>query len=442
MAQLYPFSDLIGAETTPPHRMAKANGIRVTDVDGHEFIDAVSALWCCPLGLTNHRLADRAAAQMTSLGYYHSFLGRTHTPSEDLAARLVQKLPAGLNHVLFGTAGSEAVDTAAKIVSYYQNARGKTDKKRIIAREAAYHGSGSMSAALTAMSATHDGFDVPDERVLRTGRPHYLLDALPGESEVAFSKRRAAELDALIRAHGADTIGAFIGEPAIGSGGVYLPPDGYWAEVQNVLARHDILLIADEIITGFGRTGEWFACETYGIEPDMMTMAKQLTGGLFPLSAVAMTDEVRDTVARQAQELEVFGHGVTYGGHPVGAAIAMECLDIYEEMGLPQHVKRLGQIMSTRLEAIRQFPGVLDVRCEGMLAGVEFDTTTPGGADLCRRVSDAAQARGVFFRVISDVLAIAPPYICTDAEIDQIMDVMADSILSVAEAHAPVAQHG
>lgn len=434
MSQLYPFTDLIAAEATPPHRMAKANGIRVTDVDGIEFIDAVSALWCCPLGLTNDRLAARASQQMKTLGYYHSFLGRTHSPSEDLAARLVEKLPEGLNHVLFGTAGSEAVDTAVKIVRYYQNARGETDKKRIIARDAAYHGSGTMSAALTAMPATHDGFDVPDDKVLRTGRPHYLLDAEPGETEIAFSKRRAAELEAMIQREGADTIGAFIGEPAIGAGGVILPPEGYWAEVQEVLARHDILLIADEIITGFGRTGEWFACETYGIEPDLMTMAKQLTGGLFPLSAVAMTDAVRNTIAALAGQLEVFGHGVTYGGHPVGAAIAMECLDIYDEMDLPAHVKRLGAIMRARLEGIRQLPGVRDVRCDGMLAGVEFGSAT----GHCQRVAAEAQARGVFFRVIGDVLAIAPPYICTDSEIQHIMDVMSDSILAVA-ATEPVA---
>ncbi|WP_299608826.1 aminotransferase class III-fold pyridoxal phosphate-dependent enzyme [uncultured Tateyamaria sp.] len=434
MSQLYPFTDLIGAEIHPPHRMAQADGIRVTDVDGNTFIDAVSALWCCPLGLTNDRLAARAAEQMNSLGYYHSFLGRTHSPSEELAARLVEKLPGGLAHVLFGTAGSEAVDTAIKIVRYFQNARGKTNKKRIISRDAAYHGSGTMSAALTAMAATHDGFDVPDDMVLRTGRPHYLLDAEPGESEVAFSKRRAAELDALIRREGADTVGAFIGEPAMGAGGVIMPPDGYWAEVQNVLARHDILLIADEIITGFGRTGEWFGCETYGIEPDMMTMAKQLTGGLFPLSAVAMTDEVRNTVAGLAQTYEVFGHGVTYGGHPVGAAVAMECLDIYEEMDLPIHVKRLSGMMQTRLEGIRQFPGVADVRCRGMLACVEFEA----GSGHCQQVAAETQARGVFFRVIGDVLAIAPPYICTDAELTQIMHVLADSVLAVTGA----APHG
>ncbi|MEL6466794.1 MAG: aminotransferase class III-fold pyridoxal phosphate-dependent enzyme [Pseudomonadota bacterium] len=442
MAQLYPFTDLIGAETVPPHRMASANGIRVSDADGIEYIDAVSALWCCPLGLTNERIAERAAAQMKALGYYHSFLGRTHSPAEDLAARLVQKLPHGLNHVLFGTAGSEAVDTAVKISNYYQNARGKTDKKRVIAREAAYHGSGSMSAALTAMSATHDGFDVPDDMVLRTGRPHYLRDAHPGESEVDFSKRRAAELNALILREGADTIGAFIGEPAIGSGGVILPPDGYWAEIQEVLARHDVLLIADEIITGFGRTGEWFACETYGIEPDMMTMAKQLTGGLFPLSAVAMTDDVRDTVAKLAETYEVFGHGVTYGGHPVGAAIAMECLDIYEEMDLPAHVRRLGALISTWLESLSQLPGVLDVRIDGMLAAVEFDTIHADGINLCRRVSHAAEARRVFFRVIGDVLAIAPPYVCTEAEIHHIMSVLADSIVDATGAPASELRHG
>lgn len=436
MAQLYPFTDLLAADRTPPHRMVSADGIRVTDAEGAAYIDAVSALWCCPLGMTNDRLAARAAHQMRSMGYYHSFLGRTHAPSETLAARLAARLPGGLNHILFGTAGSEAVDTAVKIMHYYQNARGKADKKRIVAREAAYHGSGTMSAALTASRSTHDGFDVPDDMVLRTGRPHYMLDAEPGESEVAFSRRRAAELDEMIRREGADSIGAFIGEPAIGSGGVILPPDGYWAAIQEVLARHDVLLIADEIITGFGRTGQWFACETYGIEPDMMTLAKQLTGGLFPMSAVAMTDEIRGHVARLAGEHGVFGHGVTYGGHPVGAAVAMECLDIYEEMDLPAHVNRLGGIVAGRLAAIHNAPGVRDVRSVGLLAAVEF---APGDG-LCRAVADAAQARGVLFRVIGDVLAIAPPYICTDDEIGQIMDVLAESIHAVAAE--PAAAHG
>ena len=209
------------------------------------------------------------------------------------------------------------------------------------------------------------GFDLPLTSVLRTGRPHYIRDAEPGESEIEFSKRRARELDALIRKEGTDTIAAFIGEPAMGAGGVILPPEGYWSEIQEVLKKHDILLIADEIICGFGRTGEWFACETYGIDPDLMTLAKQLTASVFPMSAVAMSREVRDQISTLAHDYGTFGHGVTYGGHPVGAAIALECLNIYEEMDLPTHVKGLGSHLIKRLEKLKNHPGVLDVRCNG-----------------------------------------------------------------------------
>jgi adenosylmethionine-8-amino-7-oxononanoate aminotransferase len=428
MSQLLPFTDPVKADTEPPKRIVSGEGIRVTDDAGKTYIDAVSGLWCASLGFTPERLTRAMAKQMEALAYYHSFMGRTPGVADELARRLVARLPGRLCHVFFGTSGSEAVETQVKFVRYYQNARGRTDKKRIIAREGAYHGSGQMSAALTGLSYCHDGFDLPLEAVLRTGRPHYLRDAEPGESEIVFSKRRARELDTLIRREGADTIGAFIGEPAMGSGGVILPPDGYWAEIQNVLARHDILLIADEIICGFGRTGEWFACETYGIEPDMMTLAKQMTAAVFPMSAVAMTGEVRDTIARMAHEKEILGHGVTYGGHPVGAAVALECLDIYEEMDLPAHVRRLGARIVARLRELIGRPGVMDVRCQGMLAAVEFESEGVHGPGLARRVGLEAERRGVFFRIIDDVLAIAPPYICTEAEIDEIMDVMSASI--------------
>ena len=422
MSQLFPFTDPVHAEAHPPRRFVSGDGIRVTDDRGQTCIDAVSALWCASLGFNPSRLTRAAARQMETLAYYHNFMGRTPAITDQLAARLVDRLPGDLAHVFFGTSGSEAVETAAKFARYYQNARGKTDKKRFIARDGAYHGSGQMSAALTGMAYCHDGFDVPTEAVLRTGRPHYLRDADPGESEIAFSRRRARELDTLIRAADPGTIAAFIGEPAMGAGGVILPPEGYWAEVQEVLARHDILLIADEIICGFGRTGRWFACETYGIAPDMMTLAKQMTAAVFPLSAVAMTGHVRDTIAGLAHDLGTFGHGVTYGAHPVGAAVALECLDIYAEMDLPGLVTRLGARIAAHLPGIAARPGVIGTRSVGLLAGVEF-------ADgLARPVGEEAERRGVLFRIIGDVLAIAPPYICTEADIDQIMQVMAASI--------------
>lgn len=422
MAQLYPFNDPLTVESEPPVRFERGDGIRVFDAQGNGYIDAVSALWCSNLGFSPQRLTRAVTGQMERLAYYHSFMGRTPAVTDLLAQRLVARLP-GMARVFFGTSGSEAVETAAKFVRYYWSAKGKPERQRIIAREGAYHGSGQMSAALTGLGYCHDGFELPLSSVPRAGRPHYLRDAEPGESEAAFSRRRARELDDLIQREDPGTIGAFIGEPAMGAGGVILPPDGYWDAVQDVLAKHGILLIADEIISGFGRTGEWFACETYGIRPQMMTLAKQMTASVFPMSAVAMTAEVYETMKSLAHEKGILGHGVTYGGHPVGAAVALECLDIYEEMDLPALVGRLGAEIETGFAPLRDRPEVLECRRVGMLAAVEFATEAQA-----RAVGEAAIRRGVFFRIIGPVVAIAPPYICTEDDITGIMAVLADAV--------------
>lgn len=434
MAQLYPFNDPVVVETEQPLLIDRGDGIRVRDTDGRSYIDAVSALWCASLGFTPSRLTRVMAEQMGQLAYYHSFLGRAPALTDQLAARLVARMP-GMARVFFGTSGSEAVETAAKIVRYYWAARGQGERQRIIARDGAYHGSGQVSAALTGMGYCHTGFSLPLSSVLRTGRPHYKRDAEPGETELAFSKRRARELDALITQEDAGTIAAFIGEPAMGAGGVILPPDGYWSAVQEVLAKHGILLIADEIICGFGRTGQWFGCETWGIYPDLMTVAKQMTASVFPMSAVAMRAEIYEGLKPLAHEVGTFGHGVTYGGHPVGAAVALECLDIYEEMGLPAHVARLGARIAAGLAPLATAPGVLDVRCQGMLAALECETDQQAQA-----IGAAAVARGVFFRIIGPVVAIAPPYICTEADIDQIMGVLAQAVAVSFAVPADAAQ--
>lgn len=423
MAQLYPFNDPVVTDETSPLQIESGDGIRVRDINGRSYIDAVSALWCASLGFTPDRLTRVMTEQMVRLAYYHSFLGRAPALTDQLAARLVARMP-GMARVIFGTSGSEAVETAAKIVRYYWAANGQADRQRIIARDGAYHGSGQVSAALTGLGYCHTGFSLPLSSVVRTGRPHHRRDADPGESEAAFSKRRARELDALIQAEDAGTIGAFIGEPAMGAGGVILPPDGYWDAVQNVLAKHGILLIADEIICGFGRTGQWFGSETWGLRPDLMTVAKQMTASVFPMSAVAMRAEIYEGLKPLAHEVGTFGHGVTYGGHPVGAAVALECLEIYEGMDLPAHVARLGARIAAGLAPLATAPGVLDVRCHGMLAALECDTDAQAQA-----IGAAAVARGVFFRIIGPVVAIAPPYICTEAEIDQIMGVLAESLV-------------
>lgn len=432
MAQFFPFTDPKVAEKTPPKTMVAGRGCYITDADGTEYFDAVAGLWCASLGFSEQRLIAAATAQMRRLPYYHSFMGRTAEPTERLAAKLVELLPEGLSRVFFGCSGSEAVDTAVKVMRFYQNARGKPTKKRIIAREGAYHGSGLASGGLTGMSYCHDGFDLPDPFVLRTGRPHFYADAEIGETEIAFSKRRARELDQQIRTAEPATIGAFIGEPVMGSGGVIPPPEGYWQEIQNVLAQHDILLIADEIITGFGRTGEWFACQTYGIRPDLLTMAKQLSGAYFPISALAVSDAVYQTVASRAHELGTFGHGYTYGGHPVGAAIALEALRIYEEMDVITRVKALSARLRSRLAVVAGLASVGNVRIIGLMAGIELRGYPHDAGAHGRAVGAEAERRGVLFRVIGDILAISPPLIIEEAEIDHLVDVLHDSIVAVA----------
>ena len=430
MAQIYPFTNPQFADNQRPTQFVDGDGCYVTDANGNRYFDAVSGLWSASLGFNPSRLADAAGKQMTKLAFYHSFMGRTCEVTDRLAARLVEKLPDCLDHIFFGTSGSEAVDTAVKFAGYYQNALGRHGKSRIIARERGYHGSGIASAALSGLTYCHEGFDVPLDAVVRTGCPNFLHFAEPGESESRFSKRMAVELDELIRAEGPETIAAFIGEPAMGSGGVIIPPDGYWPEVQNVLARHDILLIADEIITGFGRTGSWFGCETFQIEPDMITLAKQLTASVFPMSAVAVRTEVYETMSGFANDLGVFGHGFTYGGHPVGAAIALEALAIYEEMNLPVFVKDMGERFALGLRGLARLPGVRDVRSVGLMGALEFEADD--GAARCQAVLDRAKREGMLFRKIDDVLAICPPYIGTEDDIDRVIEVLRVSVNATA----------
>lgn len=425
---IYPFTD--PRSTLESLEIVSGEGCYVTDSKGKRYLDAVAGLWCASLGFSEQRLVEAAHQQMQTLPFYHSFMGRGSDATNRLARKLAEKLPGDLNQVFFACSGSEVVDTAVKFSCFYQNARGKPNKKRIVAREGAYHGSGIASAGLTAMTYCHDGFDLPTAGVLRTGRPHFHADARPGENEIAFSKRRAVELDALIRQHGSDTISAFIAEPVIGSGGAIPPPEGYWTEIQEVLERHDVLLIADEIITGFGRTGRWFACERYDIHPAMMTMAKQLSGAYFPISALAIADSVYDTIANQAHAFGTLGHGFTYSGHPVGAAVAYRAIEIYEEMDLESHVGGLSSILADALGEIASLEVVADVRQVGLMAGVELAGNDDEACALAQLTNELAMDAGVLFRVIDRTLAISPPLVISADQLLSIVDTLHRSIVA------------
>jgi adenosylmethionine-8-amino-7-oxononanoate aminotransferase len=423
MGQLYPFTDPLSGQA--PRVIVSGEGCWVTDEAGNRFLDAVAGLWCVALGWSDEELVEAAADQMRRLPFYHSFKGRASEPTERLAATLVPMLPGDLSHVFFGTSGSDAVETAVKVAQFYQNARGKPRKKRIVARHGAYHGSGGVSFGLTGMSYVHGGFDRPEGAVIRCGRPHHYAEARPNESEGQFARRLADELDATLRAEDPDTVCAMIGEPIMGAGGVIIPPEGYWGAVQEVLRAHDVLLIADEVITGFGRTGRMFGCETYGIRPDMMTMAKQLTSAYAPLSATAVSREIHEVVGESAHGMGIFGHGFTYGGHPVSCAVALKAIEIYERMDLPAHVTRLGAHLASRLDGLRGRPGVGHVRSQGLIGAVEV---TPG---LAARAGMEAEARGVFFRIVDDSLCFSPPLVVTEEEIDHFVAVLGDSVAAV-----------
>jgi 4-aminobutyrate--pyruvate transaminase len=442
---LHPYTNARKNENEGSLILDRGEGVYVIDEDGNRYLEAMAGLWCTGLGFSEKRLVDAAMKQMSKLPYYHSFAQKTATPVVDLAEKIVQMTPPQLTKVFFAGSGSEANDTAVKMVWYYNNARGRPEKKKIISRLKGYHGVTIAAASLTGMPYVQNDFDVPIPNILHTGAPHHYRFAEKGESEEAFAERLARELEELIRKEGPETVAAFIGEPLQGAGGVLIPPKGYWAKVQAVLKKYDVLLIADEVITGFGRTGNMFGCETFGIKPDMMTVAKQLSSAYMPISAVLVSDEIYQAIADNSDKLGSFGHGYTYSAHPVAAAVALETLKIYEERKIVEHVRAVAPRLQDGLRRFAKHPLVGEVRGIGLIAAVElvadkaskapFDPVGKVGAFFAAR----AQAHGVIFRNLGDTIACCPPMIISEAEIDA---VLAAFETALSETAAWVAQEG
>ena len=418
-----------------PMVISHGDGIRISDTAGRTYIEGVSGLWCVGLGFSERRLADAAYRQMTTLPYYHNFAGRTPDTTTRLAQRLAKLAPAGLSRVMFATSGSEANDTAVKLAWYYHNALGKPLKKKIIARRFGYHGVTVVSGSMTSLSSINGGFDLPLERFIHTECPHLLRFGLPGESEEQFATRLAAALDEQIMAEGPETVAAFIAEPIMGVGGVIVPPRSYFPKIQAVLRKHDVLLIADEVICGFGRTGEMFGSQYVGMHPDLMTLGKQLTSAYFPLSALLVNEKIFDVISAESGRRGTFGHGYTYSGHPVGAAVALEVLDIYAERNLLEHIRSVGAVMQGRLRALEAHPLVAEVRGAGMIAAIQlvaqknplrfFDAS----ATAARRMVAHAQQQGLILRALqNDAIAVAPPLIATADDIHRIVDIIETSL--------------
>jgi len=431
---LHPFTQLkefASGKIGDPTIVTGGKGIRIEDALGHSYIDAFAGLYCVNIGCGRTEVAEAIARQAYKLAYYHTYAAHTTEELATLSDRLVRMAPGKPSKVFFGLSGSDANETQAKLVWYYNNLRGQPKKKKIISRERGYHGCSVISGSMTGMSFYHDHMDLPFPGILRTGTPHHYWGAEPGETEEAFSRRRAAELEELIVREGAETIGAFIAEPILGTGGITPPPAGYWHEIQAVLRRYDVLLIADEVICGFGRTGAVFGSNLYGMEPDLVTVAKGLTSGYVPLSAAIVGEKVYDVMEEAADRVGAFSHGYTYSGHPIAAAAANAVLDIVESERLSDRARIVGSHFQRRLkQRFAQLEIVGEVRGVGLLGAVEFvaDRQTKRRVDaelkVGARISKAARDLGLIARAMphGDILGFAPPLVVSEGEIDVIVD--------------------
>jgi L-2,4-diaminobutyrate transaminase len=414
---------------TPCRIMREGEGVHVTDRDGRESLDAFAGLYCVNVGYGRQEIADAVHMQMRELAYYHSYVGHSSEPVIELSRRIIEKAPDGMRRVYYGLSGSDANETQIKLVWYYNNVRGLPDKKTIISRERGYHGSGLMTGSLTGLPLFHKAFDLPFPQVRHTLCPHYWKYAEDGESELDFSRRCAAELERLILAEGPDTLAAFIGEPAMGTGGLIPAPEGYWAEIQKVLRKYDILLIADEVVTGFGRLGAWFGSQHYDMQPDLVTVAKGLTSAYLPLSGVIVGDKVWQVLEQGSDRFGAIGHGWTYSAHPSCVAAALANLDIIEREDLLANVREVGPYMLGALrDAVGNHPNVGEVRGVGMLAAVEVveDKAAKRFFEPQGRIGAAVAAacleRGMIARAMphGDILGFAPPLTLSRAEADRI----------------------
>lgn len=427
---LHPYTDLVTHQETGPVVIARGQGVRVWDEDGKEYIESVAGLWCAALGFDNERLAKAAYDQMRKLPFYHAFTAKSHEPLIELSEMLIQRAPVPMSRVIFANSGSEANDTAIKMVWYFNNALGRPEKKKIIGRQKGYHGITLAAASLTGLPVNHRSFDVPLPGFIHTITPHFYHGAQEGETEEAFATRCAAELEALIVAEGPDTVAAMFAEPIMGAGGVIIPPKGYFEKIQAVLKRYDVLLVADEVICGFGRTGNYWGSQTLGMQPDILTCAKALSASFLPISATMVNDRVFQALASESHKIGTFGHGYTYSGHPVPAAVAIETLKIYDEINIVEHVRTVGPHMQAELR--RRFADhelVGEVRGTGMIGAFELvaDKAARRNFDpalkINARLTKLGEAHGVITRGLpNDTVAFSPPLIITEAEITEMFD--------------------
>ncbi|HVZ00374.1 MAG TPA: aspartate aminotransferase family protein [Dongiaceae bacterium] len=411
--------------------VVRGEGPYIYDEDGKKYLDGLAGLWNASLGFgKEQRLIDAAVRQMETLPFYHTFSQKASAVTVELAERLVglASQAAPMSKAYFCNSGSEANDTIVKMVWYFNNALGRPNKKKIVARIKGYHGVTVAAGSMTGLPLVHRDFDLPIKNILHTDCPHYYRFGQSGETEEQFATRMAQSLEALIEREGADTIAAFIAEPIQGAGGVLLPPKTYWDKIQPILKKHDILLIADEVICGFGRTGNWWGSQTFGMKPDIMSMAKQLSAGQLPIAAVLMNQRVYEVLRDNSGKIGGFGHGITYSGHPVSAAVALETLKLYDERKILDHVRAISPLFLSELKSFADHPLVGEVRGTGLIGAIELvkDKATKASFEPSLGVGPKLIAigheHGVILRPVVDSICFCPPMICTEAQIREMFD--------------------
>lgn len=417
---------------SPARVIQTAQGAHIEDRDGNRLLDAFAGLYCVNVGYGRQEIAEAIAAQARELAYYHSYVGHGTEASITLAKMILDRAPSNMSKVYFGLGGSDANETNVKLIWYYNNILGRPQKKKIISRWRGYHGSGLVTGSLTGLELFHKKFDLPVEQVIHTEAPYYYRRTDLNQTEEQFVAHCAAELEALIEREGADTIAAFIGEPVLGTGGIVPPPAGYWAAIQAVLTKHDILLVADEVVTGFGRLGSMFGSDHYGIEADIITTAKGLTSAYAPLSGSIVSDKVWKVLEQGTDENGPIGHGWTYSAHPIGAAAGVANLKLLDELNLITNAGETGAYLNaTMAEALGSHPHVGDIRGEGMLCAVEFvkDRDSRTFFDAADKIGPQIAAKlleqdKIIARAMpqGDILGFAPPFCLTRAEADQVVD--------------------
>ncbi|WP_394890805.1 aminotransferase [Mesorhizobium sp. AaZ16] len=425
---VHPYTPIHQLKSTGTVVMGRGKGVYVYDTQGRGYIEGMSGLWCAGLGFGDEEMIEAAIEQMRALPYYHIFGAKSSEPAIELAEKLKEIAPVPISKVFFTSSGSEANDTQVKLAWYMNNAMGRPNKKKIISRIKAYHGVTIMAASLTGLPSNHNGWDLPVDRVLHTDCPHHYRFGIEGESEAEFTARMAKSLRELIEREGPDTIAAMIAEPLMGAGGVIIPPKGYYEAIQAVLDEHDIMMIADEVITGFGRTGNWWGSQTFNMRPKTISAAKQMTSAYAPLGAVMVPEDVYQAYVDHSATLGTFAHGFTYGGHPLSCALGVKAIEIYQKRDIVGHVRRLMPVFEQRMKKIGEHPLVGEARYCGLVGAAELvaDKTSKRSFDprngVGPQTSKLIEENGAILRALGDTIAVCPPMIISEAELNELFD--------------------